>query len=565
MVLNHIDFYENFVSAQRLRTTYARHGKDDRSPSLDGGGFEVLHLKKDATQREASKTALPTPPRALRRTDDGSTPSRSAPALEIAAFIDGKAIRLGLDTLSGLNCVGKADLTPDQRKFVEPTSERFLQHAGCYYKAVGEIVLPVMVADETLVTTFTVVDTGHYPLGYVFGMEMLERYEFVINAASRKVTFCPDPFTTKEIKEFREEKEDSLMSKGLQAKTAIFTGNTKHRKGGNDDVSRVAYNIMKNELQKIVAEQAAELASLKSSNVKTKEPNRSVATETDQHNSQSLMLEFDELVKTLDVAVAKSEFHEPEFHEPEFHESEFHKSEFHEWNSMLNQTVKVPNIHTTSTKADSTRVRTTSTTSESSPTSYEFANVKYSSTSAKTKTEPSLDDKMNIMFKMVDNFEEEIVNSKRGLLKAVQNKGDSHEIEHKLPPSGRPLELIEHAPKFKCNVNNFEEVADFKNEFNMIIQTEEKPHTIENKFLPSGRPPEPHDDYELDHLRRLPQYEWDQAPPLPPPRHQTDYAHKEFAVDAPPTVKSCGGSVRMCTAAPPPVSVLWEHILATSR
>ena len=321
--------------------------------------------------------------------------------------------------------MGKADLTPDQRKSVEPTSERFLQHAGCYYKAVGEIVLPVMVADEMLVTTFTVVDTGHYPLGYVFGMEMLERYEFVINSASRKVTFCPVPFTTKEIKEFREEKEDSLKSKGLQAKNAIFTGNIKHQKGGNDDVSRVAYNIMKNELVKIVAEQAAELARLKPSNVKTKEPNRSVATETDQHDSQSLMLEFDELVKTLDVAVAVAK---SEFHESESHEFKFHESEFHEWNSELNQTVKVPNVHPTSTKTDSTRVCRTLTTSETSPTSYEFANVKYSATSATTTTEPSLDDKMNIMFKMVDNFEEEIVNSNRELRKAVQNKGGTHEL-----------------------------------------------------------------------------------------------------------------------------------------
>ena len=70
------------------------------------------------------------------------------------------------------------------------------------------------------------------------------------------------------------------------------------------------------------------------------------------------MLDFDKLQKTLNpesdsLRVSRGPDHETEF----YTELNF---------ELKGQTVTVPNFHTTSTKADSTRVCTTSTTSESS-------------------------------------------------------------------------------------------------------------------------------------------------------------------------------------------------------
>jgi hypothetical protein len=229
-------------------------------------------------------------------------------------------------------------------------------------------------------------------------------------------------------------------------------------------------DITKDELKIKVANLESQLANPQVDIIKM------LSVETNQNDKESLMLNFDKLCQTCDP---DSEFHES-------HESEFHETEFYtRWNLETNQTVQVLNVHTTSTKADSTRVRTTSTTSESSPASYEFAIEEYSSTSV---TEPSLDDKMNIMFKMVDNFKMENVDPKSELLKAVKIEGG--------------------------------------------------PHEIENKYLPSGRPPEFHARHGLHHLRFPPPYEREEALTLPPPRRQTERVHnKECAFDAPQTAQ----------------------------
>ena len=63
------------------------------------------------------------------------------PGVEIAGHIDGKPIRLGLDTLAGLSCVGKCDLTPDERKRCVPTSERLHQAGGDALRSDSEIEL----------------------------------------------------------------------------------------------------------------------------------------------------------------------------------------------------------------------------------------------------------------------------------------------------------------------------------------------------------------------------------------------------------------------------------------
>ena len=147
----------------------------------------------------------------------GTTPSRAAPVLEIAACIDGKPIRLGLDTLAGLSCVGKADLTPDERKRCVPTSERLHHAGGDALRSDSEIELAIEVAGDVLLVKFNVIDTGKHNLGFLFGMDALERFEFVIDAARRAVTFCPVPMPHEDLLRFRADKEQQLLSAGVKA------------------------------------------------------------------------------------------------------------------------------------------------------------------------------------------------------------------------------------------------------------------------------------------------------------------------------------------------------------
>jgi hypothetical protein len=153
--------------------------------------------------------------------DVGSTAtSRSAPVMEIAAAINGKSIRLGLDTLAGLSCVGKADLTAAERKLCEPTSERLHHAGGELLSSSGEIELPIEIAGSTIMVTFNVIDTGKHNLGFLLGMDVLERYEFVVDCARRKVTFCPLPVPQDDLLRYRRAKEKQLVLTGCKA---VFT------------------------------------------------------------------------------------------------------------------------------------------------------------------------------------------------------------------------------------------------------------------------------------------------------------------------------------------------------
>ena len=149
-----------------------------------------------------------------------TTTSRSAPVLEVAASINGKSIRLGLDTLAGLSCVGKADLTSEERKLCEPTSERLHHAGGDLLRSSGEIELPVEIAGSILHVTFNVIDTGKHNLGFLLGMDVLERFEFVLECAQRKVSFNPHPVPQEDLLRFRRDKEKQLVRTGCKA---VFT------------------------------------------------------------------------------------------------------------------------------------------------------------------------------------------------------------------------------------------------------------------------------------------------------------------------------------------------------
>ena len=196
----------------------AAAAKDADKDAKDSDGTDAADDKTHRRRRRPAKTC---PVFASTRVCDiGSTPSRSAPVMEVAASIDGKAIRLDLDSLAGLSCVGSADLTNDERKRCVPTSERLHHAGGDALRSNGEIELPVEIAGEIILATFNVIDTGKHNLGFLFGMDLLERHEFVIDCARRKVTFCPDPMPQDDLLRFRHDKEKQLLSTGLKP---VFT------------------------------------------------------------------------------------------------------------------------------------------------------------------------------------------------------------------------------------------------------------------------------------------------------------------------------------------------------
>jgi hypothetical protein len=64
-----------------------------------------------------------------------------------------------------------------------PTSERLHHAGGEALRSDSEIELAIELSGEILLAKFNVIDTGKHNLGFLFGMDLLERFEFVIDAA----------------------------------------------------------------------------------------------------------------------------------------------------------------------------------------------------------------------------------------------------------------------------------------------------------------------------------------------------------------------------------------------
>jgi hypothetical protein len=85
----------------------------------------------------------------------GATPSRSVSVFEALGKVNGQWVRLGMDTLAGVSCVGRADLSKEEQTLAVPTSER-LHHAG------GESLrtnMEVTLAVDIMGTVFDVTST----------------------------------------------------------------------------------------------------------------------------------------------------------------------------------------------------------------------------------------------------------------------------------------------------------------------------------------------------------------------------------------------------------------------
>ena len=71
---------------------------------------------------------------------------RASPVFEIAAKIEGCVVRLGLDTLAGVSCVGSGDLTKEQFSCAVSTSEHQHHTGGEALRSTSEVTLCVEVS-----------------------------------------------------------------------------------------------------------------------------------------------------------------------------------------------------------------------------------------------------------------------------------------------------------------------------------------------------------------------------------------------------------------------------------
>ena len=114
---------------------------------------------------------------------------RPAPVLEIAANIGGRVCRLGPNTFLGLSVVGLDDLPPGARNRCKRSSERLHPLGGVRLNSNLEVSLPVILAETTFNMTFNVVEHGACGLGFVLGMDYLEKHGFTLQPGERHVMF----------------------------------------------------------------------------------------------------------------------------------------------------------------------------------------------------------------------------------------------------------------------------------------------------------------------------------------------------------------------------------------
>jgi hypothetical protein len=113
--------------------------------------------------------------------------------------------------------VGRADLTKEQYRRSVPTSER-LHHAGGDPLQSGmEVSLQVEIDGLQMTVTFNVVDAARFPLGFLLGMDVLEKYGVLIDAGTRQARFRRKPLEMLELQDLRDKREKALTSVGAKA------------------------------------------------------------------------------------------------------------------------------------------------------------------------------------------------------------------------------------------------------------------------------------------------------------------------------------------------------------
>ena len=147
----------------------------------------------------------------------GACTSRASPVFEVAATINGKPVRLGLDTLAGLSCVGRVNLTHEELSNVVPTSERLHHAGGEALRSTAEVTPDVEMGSGEIKVTFNVIDTGRHPLGFLLGMDVLEKYAFQLDASARSASFRGEPLPFEVLEELRAFREKRILSAGIKS------------------------------------------------------------------------------------------------------------------------------------------------------------------------------------------------------------------------------------------------------------------------------------------------------------------------------------------------------------
>jgi hypothetical protein len=121
----------------------------------------------------------------------GSNESRASPVLEVKSTANGKPMRLGIDSMASIGCIGRSDLNTGELSLAVPTTESLHHAGGESLRSGSEVTFNIGIGSGFFDVTFNVIENGHFPLGFLLGMNVLEKHDFVLHTATRLIDYSP--------------------------------------------------------------------------------------------------------------------------------------------------------------------------------------------------------------------------------------------------------------------------------------------------------------------------------------------------------------------------------------
>ena len=112
-------------------------------------------------------------------------------------------------------------MSKEEQALAVPTSERLHHAGGESLRTNMEVTLEVDISGTVFDVTFNVIESGRFPLGFLLGMDVLEKHDFVLNAATRQVEFRRVPLPQDELNENRAFREKELTSVGTSVAACL--------------------------------------------------------------------------------------------------------------------------------------------------------------------------------------------------------------------------------------------------------------------------------------------------------------------------------------------------------
>ena len=113
-----------------------------------------------------------------------------------------------------------------------PTSERLHHAGGEALRSTAEVTLDIELGGCEIKATFNVIDTGRHPLGFLLGMDVLEKYAFLLDASTRSASFRGEPLPFEELEELRAFREKRILSAGNQVGRELQVRRRRRSEGG---------------------------------------------------------------------------------------------------------------------------------------------------------------------------------------------------------------------------------------------------------------------------------------------------------------------------------------------